>query len=152
MRAVLLVCVMVVTFATGASAFKFGGFSIGGGDDKKTTGAPAAAAGGKADDLFTEARRAYGSANYSKVIELTTSAIKESPKFAAAYALRGKASKDMGDVDTAVKDLNRAIELDASLGEAYYIRGQANEINGEMKKAKDDYANACAKGYKDACK
>ena len=150
MRAVLLVFVMVLTFASGASAFKLGGFSLGG-DDKKGA-APAAAPGGKADDLFTEARRAYGSANYSKVIELTTAAIKESPKFAAAYSLRGKASKDMGDVDSAVKDLNRAIELDASLGEAYYIRGQANEINGEMKKAHEDYSNACAKGYKDACK
>lgn len=151
MRAVLLMFVMVVTLATGASAFKLGGFSIGGGD-KKTAAAPAAAQGGKAEDFLIEARRAYGSANYSKVIEMTTSAIKESPKFAAAYSLRGKASKDMGDIDNAVKDLNRAIELDASLGEAYYVRAQANEINGEMKKAKEDYSNACAKGYKDACK
>ncbi len=150
MRAVLLMVVMVMTLASGAWAFKLGGFSLGGGD-KKDAAAPAAQ-GGKADDLFTEARRAYGSANYSKVIELTTSAIKESPKFAAAFSLRGKASKDMGDIDNALKDLNRAIELDANLAEAYYVRAQANEINGEMKKAKEDYSNACAKGYKEACK
>ncbi len=148
MRAVLLILVMVMTLASGASAFSLGGMSIGGGDKK----GPAPAQGGKADDYFTEARRAYGSANYSKVIEMTTNAIKESPKFAAAYSLRGKASKDMGDIDAALKDLNRAIELDPNIGEAYYVRAQANEINGEMKKAKEDYSNACAKGYKDACK
>lgn len=148
MRAVLLVLVMVMTLASGASAFSLGGLGLGGGD-KKGSSAPA---GGKADEYLLDARRAYGSANYSKVIELTTSAIKESPKMAAAFALRGKASKDMGDVDSALKDLNRAIELDPSIGEAYYVRAQANEINGEMKKAKEDYSNACAKGYKDACK
>lgn len=138
---------MVMTFISGASAFSLGGF----GSDSKKAAAPAAE-GGKANDYLIEARRAYGSANYSKVIEQTTLAIKESPKFAAAYALRGKASKDMGDVDTAVKDLNKAIELDPGQGEPYFVRGQANEINGEMKKAREDYANACAKGYKDACK
>lgn len=149
MRAVLLMVAIVMTFVSGASAFSLGGI-IGGGDKKSAPAAPAQ--GGKADEYFTEARRAYGSANYSKVIEMTTAAIKESPKFAAAYSLRGKATKDMGDIDGAVKDLNRAIELDPNIGEAYYVRGQANEINGEMKKAKDDYSTACAKGYKDACK
>lgn len=137
---------MVMTYVSGASAFSLGGLV--GGDDKKS----AAAQGGKADEYFTEARRAYGSANYSKVIEMTTNAIKESPKFAAAYSLRGKATKDMGDIEGAVKDLNKAIELDPNIAEAYYVRGQANEINGEMKKAGEDYAKACAKGYKDACK
>ncbi len=147
MRAVILVIVMVMTLASSASAFKLGGLF--GGDEKKSS---APAEGSKANDYFIEARRAYGSASYPKVIEQTTLAIKESPKFAAAYALRGKANKDMGDVDSAMKDLNHAIELDPSQGEPYFIRAQAHEINGEMKEAKKDYADACKKGYKDACK
>lgn len=145
MRGVLLAVLLVLTASSGAFAFKmpfFGG---------KKDAAPAPQ-GGKAQEFFSEARNAYGSANYSKVIEATTKAIQDSPKFADAYALRGKAHKDMGDLDSAMKDLNRAIELNPHLGEAYNVRAQANEINGEMKKAGEDYKKACAEGFKDACK
>ena len=94
----------------------------------------------------------HGGAQYPKVVELTTSAIKESPKFAIAYMLRGKAYKDLGDVDKSISDLNKAIQFDPKLAEAYFIRGQANEIMGEMKQAKDDYKKGCDGGFKDACK
>lgn len=106
----------------------------------------------KAEDLYRKAKSAYGSADYSNVIGMTTKAIKADPKFVKAYALRGKAKKDMGDVDGAFKDLNHAIELDPKLGEAYYIRGQVNEIMGEMDKAASDYKKGCAAGYRDACR
>jgi tetratricopeptide (TPR) repeat protein len=105
----------------------------------------------KAERLYREARSAYGSADYSKVIDLTSKAIVEYEKFAKAYALRGKARKDMGDIEKAFKDLNRAIEFDPKLGEAFYIRGQANEIMGEMKKAGADYKKGCAAGFRSAC-
>ncbi|MFQ5432676.1 MAG: tetratricopeptide repeat protein [Nitrospinota bacterium] len=105
----------------------------------------------KAQNLYRNARGAYGSADYSKAIDLTTKAIKENPKFAKAYALRGKANKDLGDVDKAFKDLNRAIELDSNLGEAYFIRAQTHEIMGDMDKAKADYKKGCKAGYKSAC-
>jgi len=118
------------------------GFSWGG---KKALGAK------KAEQLYNQARGAYGSADYSKVIKLTTKAIKEDPKHAKSYALRGKANKDMGDVDKALKDLNMAISIDPKLGEAYYVRGQTNEIMGEMDKAKADYKKGCAAGFRDAC-
>ena len=105
----------------------------------------------KAQNLYRKARSAYGSADYSKVIELSTKAITEYAKFAKAYALRGKAWKDLGDVDKAFKDLNRAIELDSNLGEAYFIRAQTHEIMGEMGKAKADYKKGCKAGYRSAC-
>ncbi len=105
----------------------------------------------KAEKLCNEASRAYGSADYAKVIELTTQAIKEDAKYAKSYMMRGRARKDMGDIDNAFKDLDQAITLDPKLGEAYFIRGQANEIMGEMDKAAEDYKNGCASGYKMAC-
>ena len=110
------------------------------------------AASQKAEDLYREARSAYGSADYTKCIDLAGKAIKENPKLAKAYALRGKAYKDMGDVDSAFKDLDKAIKLDPKLGEAYFIRGQAREIMGEMDKARADYKKGCAAGYRDACR
>lgn len=145
MRALLLATCLVFTLVSGASAFKMPW------SDSKPA-APAAQQGGKAEQYYTEARRAYGSANYSQVIEFATKAIKESPKYAEAFSLRGKASKDMGDVDGAMRDLSHAIELNPHLGEAYYVRAQTNEINGEMKKAETDYKKACAEGVKEACK
>ena len=105
----------------------------------------------KAQRLYKEARSAYGSASYSKVIDLTSKAIVEYEKFAIAFALRGKAQKDMGDIEKAFKDLNKAIKLDPKLGEAYYVRAQANEIMGEMDKAKADYKKGCSAGYRSAC-
>ncbi len=147
MRAILLAVIMVSTLVSGASAFNLPSWG-GGASDKKA----AAPQSNKADEYFTEARRAYGSASYPKTIEMASKAIQESPKYAEAFALRGKAYKDTGDIDNAVKDLNRAIALNPHLGEAYYVRAQANEINGEMKQATADYKMACAEGYKDACK
>jgi len=106
----------------------------------------------KIDGKFMDARGAYGSADYSRAVALCDEVIKLDPKHAAAYALRGKAKKDLGDIDAATADLDKAIALDAKLGEAYFIRGQVSEIMGEMKKAQADYASACKAGFKEACK
>ena len=126
--------------ATGAFALDFGWLKGGNKTSKK------------AQNYLIDARRAYGSADYSKTIDLTTKAIAEDKNFAKAYMLRGKATKDMGDIDKAFKDLNLAIKLDPTLGEAYFIRGQAREIMGEMDKAESDYKKGCKAGYKMACK
>lgn len=127
-----------------AEAFQLPGF---GGGQKA-----AAPAGGEAEKIYNEARKAYGSADYAKVIDLSSKAITADPKSAKSYALRAKAKKDMGDVDNAIADANKAVQIDPTLGEAYATRAQINEIMGDMKKAEADYANACKNGFKDACK
>jgi Tfp pilus assembly protein PilF len=104
------------------------------------------------EKMFRDARGAYGSADYGKAVKLCDEIIKLDPKHADAYGLRGKAKKDMGDIDSATADLNKAIELNPANGESFYIRGQVQEIMGEMKKAQADYAKACASGFKEACK
>ena len=115
--------------------------------------APATApAGGEAEKIYNEARKAYGSADYAKVIDLASKAIAADPKSAKSYALRAKAKKDMGDVDNAIADANKAIAVDPKLGEAYAIRAQINEIMGDMKNAEADYSAACKNDFKEACK
>lgn len=136
-RVWVLILLLFPAMTYNAHAFKFPGFGGKGSE--------------KAQNLYRNARSAYGSADYAKVINLTTKAIEEHAKFAKAYALRGKAWKDMGDVDKAFKDLNRAIELDPDLGEAYFIRAQTHEIMGEMDQAKADYKKGCKAGYRTAC-
>lgn len=127
-----------------AEAFELPGF---GGGQKA-----AAPAGGEAEKIYNEARRAYGSADYTKVIDLSSKAIAADPKSAKSYALRAKAKKDMGDVDNAMADVNKAVQIDPKLGEAYAIRAQVSEIMGDMKKAEADYATACKNDFKEACK
>jgi len=136
-RVLILTFLLIPVLTHDLHAFKFPGFGGKGSE--------------KARNLYRKARSAYGSADYSKVIDLSTKAIAEHAKFAKAYALRGKAWKDMGDIDKAFKDLNRAIELDPDLGEAYFIRAQAYEIMGEMDKANADYKKGCKAGYRSAC-
>lgn len=135
-RIILFILFFVATLETDADAFKF---------------TWPGKANKKAESVYNEARRAYGSADYAKTIELTTRALQEDAKMAAAFALRGKARKDMGEVDAAFQDLNQAIEIDSKLAEAYFIRAQAHEIMGEMEKAGKDYQKGCALGYKLAC-
>lgn len=147
----LCAALIISTAALKAEAFEAPGAK------KPAAGAPSAAptaapAGGEVEKIYNEARKAYGSSEPTRVIELTTKAIAADPKSAKSYALRGKARKDMGDVDNAIADVTKAIQIDPKLGEAYALRAQINEINGEMKKAAADYAEACKNDFKDACK
>lgn len=144
----LILCAVALFFAASWRAEAFD-FKLPGMGQKSATATPPA--GGEGEKLYNEARRAYGSADYNKVIDLTSKAITADPKSAKSYALRGKAKKDMGDVDNAMADVNKAIQIDPKLGEAYSIRAQVNEIMGDMKKATADYAAACKNDFKDAC-
>ncbi len=139
MKVYLFILVFMVTLSTESYAFKF-----------SWPGAKNQAAK-QAEELYFSANRAYGSADYAKAIEITTKAIKLDPTYAKTYMLRGKAKKDMGEIDKAFGDLDKAIELDPKLGEAYFIRAQVNEIMGEMKKADADYKKGCKFGFSLAC-
>lgn len=138
-RKLVLVVTLVAVSSTGALALDFGWLKGG----KKTSQ--------KAENYYIDATRAYGSADYSKTIALATKAIAEDKNFAKAFLLRGKATKDTGDIDRALKDLDLALTLNPKLGEAYFIRAQSNEIMGEMDKANADYKKGCDAGYKMAC-
>jgi len=141
MRYSIVALALLLTCASGASAFEFKWP----GDKGKDAEAK------KAENLYREARSSYGSADYANTIKLSSNAIKINPELAKAYALRGKARKDMGELENATKDLNQAIKLDQKLGEAYYTRAQVNEIMGDMGKAAADYKKSCSAGFRDAC-
>ena len=139
MRVLTGTLIFIVAFAFNATAFDMPWAAKKEDPNKKTNA------------IYRKALGAYGMADYAKAIKLTTDTVTMDPKFAKGYALRGKAKKDMGDVDGAVTDLNKALGLDPNLGEAYYVRAQVSEIMGEMDKAKADYAKGCKAGYRDAC-
>ena len=139
-RITIMGLLLAAFFVSDASAFSM-----------KWGGKDEALAQKKAEQLYRQAKSAYGSADYTKAIKLSTDALKVNSKHAKAWALRGKAKKDMGDVDGAMSDLNKALTIDSKLGEAYFNRAQVHEIMGEMNEAAADYKKGCASGYKTAC-
>jgi tetratricopeptide (TPR) repeat protein len=65
--------------------------------------------------------------------------VKPNPKEASAYNDRGNAKGDKGDLDGAIADYTRAIELDPKFTEAYYNRGLAKKHKGDLDGAIADY-------------
>ncbi len=61
---------------------------------------------------------------------------------ASAYNNRGNAKKDKGDLDGAIADYNRAIELDPKYASAYYARGTAKDAKGDPDGATADFNRA----------
>ena len=59
-----------------------------------------------------------------------------------AYSNRGVAKKAKGDLDGAIADYNRAIELDPKDASAYYNRGNAKKAKGDLDGAIADYNRA----------
>ncbi len=83
-----------------------------------------------------------------------------SSQHAVVYVARAGVEKDMGDNDRALTDLNEAIRLDASLPEAYLVRGQVYLLQQQKGLARQDFERAAAlgipmaelKGWLEQCK
>ena len=61
---------------------------------------------------------------------------------AIAYTNRGKAYRDKGKAELAIRDFDRAIELDNHNGEAFYNRGLAFRDRGETGRALREFEQA----------
>ena len=67
---------------------------------------------------------------------------KPNQKCADTYYNRGLAHSKKGEVELAIEDYTKAIELKPDFAEAYYYRGGAFLRLGEQEKAKSDLATA----------
>ena len=77
-------------------------------------------------------------------IQLWSSVIEHGPDddVALAYAGRGVAYVEQGNLDLAMKDYNKAIALDSSNAQAYYNRGIVLDQLGQVQRAIEDYSAA----------
>ena len=64
------------------------------------------------------------------------------PADAVVYYNRGSAYTEKGELDTAIQDYNKAIELNPEFPEAYYNRGSAYTEKGELDTAIQDFSTA----------
>lgn len=67
---------------------------------------------------------------------------KHNQEFVKKYYNRGIAYSEKGEVERAIEDYTKAIELNPKFAEAYYQRGIAYRIKGDYKLAIADYTKA----------
>ncbi|MGD9947345.1 MAG: tetratricopeptide repeat protein [Desulfobulbus sp.] len=80
--------------------------------------------------------------NNRAAIEDFNTAIELNPKSAEAFAKRGMASQQVGELEQALADYNHAIELDTLLADAYFGRGSLKDQVGNASAAISDYTKA----------
>lgn len=101
---------------------------------------------------YAAAETAYRNGEYEKAIELFTEVAKHSDN-PAIYGNRANCYSSIGDIDSALKDYETAIEKatrssgdpnDPRLAYFYYNRGYAYELAGRYQQAIDDYEKTIA--------
>ncbi len=68
--------------------------------------------------------------------------MKIDPQLSVAYFKRGNAHLDLGELDRALSDYDKAIELDPRDAVAYFNRSLAHERLGHRARAKQDRSRA----------
>jgi tetratricopeptide (TPR) repeat protein len=83
--------------------------------------------------------------NYEDCLTFLNGFIDKESNFAVAYNNRGNAYSELNQLETAIKDYNKAIELNPNYAEAYYNRGNAHRKLNQYAKAIEDYSKAIEK-------
>lgn len=92
---------------------------------------------------FNQGVEAYQQGNYQAAIEALNQAIQQEVEQSdRAYYLRGISHLKLGELDQAVEDYTKVIELDPENLRAYYDRGIANTQLGNYEQAVADYDRA----------
>ena len=86
--------------------------------------------------------------NHEDCLTFLNEFVEKEPNFAEAYNNRGNAYSDLNQLETAIKDYNRAIKLKPNDAEAYYNRGNAHRQLNLYAKAIEDYSKAIEKNPK----
>lgn len=81
---------------------------------------------------------------YDQAIQIYSEIIKVTQNF-VGYSNRGAARAKKGDLDGAINDLNKAIELNPEWPQAYVTRGSVFDQQGLIKKAEQDLTTAVNK-------
>ncbi len=87
---------------------------------------------------------------YDRRIKYLTSAIALIPDIAEYHGERGWAYHWRDELDRALADYSRAIELDGENPDWYYLRGVAHKHSGDKKAARKDLQQAADMGHKAA--
>lgn len=103
---------------------------------------------------YSEAKKAGKSKDFDKAFALYQKVIDsgqlKGKDLAEIYYSRGNTWFDKGDLDKAIADFSKCVELDPKNGDAYYSRAFAWDYKGEPDKAIADFTKAVEINPKDA--
>ncbi|MFO0822872.1 MAG: tetratricopeptide repeat protein [Gemmataceae bacterium] len=92
--------------------------------------------------LFLEGERHHKRHNLECAEELYTQAVRIDPRFDSATARRGQIRLADGEIEEALSDFNRSIQLDKTAVEAFWWRGDVHALAGDLDAAIGDYTRA----------
>jgi tetratricopeptide (TPR) repeat protein len=101
-------------------------------------------------DIWKTAVRIYLSRNlvYSDFpLEIAEKAVSIDPNDAETHLLLGWAYVLKGDIPKAQPEIDLAIELNPSLGQAYYLRGLLQKLDGKTQASDASFTRAADLGY-----
>ncbi len=89
-----------------------------------------------------DALEAHKAGRLQEGIEIYTEYLVKNPKSAEAYNWRGMAYEDLGELNKALADVNRALELSPNYSDAYNNRGEVYRRQNKFVEAMNDYRKA----------
>jgi tetratricopeptide (TPR) repeat protein len=93
-------------------------------------------------ELRTQSKVAIQHRNYTQALEILSVLISQQPNNAHHYNNRGLIYFQLGEIDQAIADYNRAIKLNRQLATAYNNRGNAYAAQGKLVAAIVNYDKA----------
>lgn len=106
------------------------------------------------EDMMDQANEKKGAAiealndgELQKAIDLFTDAIKLNPRLAILYAKRASVFAKLQKPNAAIRDCDRAIEINPDSAQPYKWRGKAHRLLGHWEEAAHDLALACKLDY-----
>ena len=94
------------------------------------------------NDKFNEGMAAFAGQEYAKCIENLTEVIREEKSHTLALVSRGAAFMRTGEMNMAIADFKRALEIDPEYARAYHLRGLAWEAQNKDVEAMADFSKA----------
>ncbi|CAF93381.1 unnamed protein product, partial [Tetraodon nigroviridis] len=101
----------------------------------------------QANEKKMEAINAQGEGDLQKALDLFTEAIKLNPCLAVLYAKRASVYIQMQKPNAAIRDCDRAIQINPDSAQPYKWRGKAHRLLGHWEEAAKDLATACKLDY-----
>ena len=94
------------------------------------------------NESLLEAKSLFATGHPSESIELFTKAEGEGCNPVAVYQSRGAAYLTIGELDKAIDDFNRVLEIDTANERAFYYRGIAHSRKGKFNEAINDLTSS----------